>query len=72
MSENTGVSFSPLGYFELSLGAEQNLDILNKALDVEKAELSSLKAQTVDFYQKEHANFYLQFEQVIKDFINKI
>lgn len=68
LSENTGVSFSPLGYFELSLGAEQNLDILNKALDVNNDELCFLKRQTIDYYQKEHADFYLQFEQVFKRF----
>ena len=72
LSENTGVSFSPLGYFELSLGATQNVDVLNKALDIDNEKLCSLKKQTVDYYQKEHADFDSCFEQVIKNFINKI
>lgn len=65
LSRNTGVDFSPLGFFDSNVDSKSNINLVKSIFSKSEAELVILKQQSIRFYQEFHSEFYNNLKQNI-------
>lgn len=69
ITRETGVDFSPLGYMQPKMDSKKNYSIIEKAINMEKAEIELLSRQTAEYYNSHNLGFKERLDSLIKGYI---
>ena len=67
VSRNTGIDFSPLGYMEIAINSNVNLEIFKKSLNFNDTEINKFKQKTREYYDEQHNSFLNHLKSSVKE-----
>ena len=70
ISRHCGIDFAPLGFCDLEIPSERNVQLLREACGLPKEERGRLRAKALEYYDEFHAGFVDQLDRALADVLD--